>query len=128
MATYVPTTSGVYAGSMYDPTFLNDSLVWDNTETITYKSRTTESTFTDYSVSGTVWFIIKKDMLPPSSPLLKMDLTVELPGRILQPLHINVKDSDVLQRADGTQWRVMLIETPANVDRRVHVVKNTKTI
>lgn len=105
----------------------NDSQFWINTEVASIYSKTGEKPPDNPTaqIQGTLWLMIKKDMLPDGSPLLEMDLTVELPGRNLQA--IVPKVNDLLRREkDGTFWRIGLVEQPAGVDYRVHVVRSTK--
>ena len=103
----------------------DDSKAWVNFESITLLAKTSEAPPTSGPViAGCCWFMIKKDMLPPSSPLLEMDATIEIPGRNLGGA-VPKKD-DLVRRSDGTYWRLMLVEIPGGVDYRCHVVRSTK--
>ncbi len=102
-----------------------DYLVWNDTETVTYESRISESSVSSTSVSRTLWLTIRKDRLPSDSILHKMDLTVELPvatlGSVVPKMH------DVMQRSDGTRWVVQLVELVATANEyRVHVIRSRR--
>lgn len=103
-----------------------DHEIWDAVETITYFSKTAEAPpATGLPVEGTLWLMIRKELLPPDSPLLKMDLTVDLPRLKLGA--IVPKANDLMRRADGTFWTIKLVERVATEQEfRVQVVKSTK--
>lgn len=105
-----------------------DHEVWVDTETVLYDSKTGEQPHPEAqwaTVQSTLWLAIKKDMLPADSPLLKMDLMVELPKLKLGA--IVPKFKDMMKRADGTYWTVEIVEWVATQQEyRVHVMKSTK--
>jgi hypothetical protein len=110
-----------------DLDYAADSSVWNDTETCTYFSKTSEQVpATGVQIAGTVWFMVKKDFLPPGSPLHEVDLTVELPGRNMGA--VVPKINDIIRRdKDGTFWTVKPpLDIPAGVDYRLHLLKSTK--
>jgi len=101
-----PTPNTYTEGTLYSPTLVGNNVVWDNAETIQYfqtKIGVAPSTIA-VTVQNTLWTIIKKKLLDPTSPLIGMDNIVVLPSQFLNG--ITPKSKDVLERADGTQWAI----------------------
>jgi hypothetical protein len=109
------------------PLMANDHLVWNDTETITYFSKSSEAVpSSGTSVAGTLWLAIDKRYLDPQSMLQNMDLKVELP--IANMKGIVAQLNDVMQRADGSRWVIKApVETVATGNEyRVYIVQGTK--
>lgn len=105
-----------------------DHEVWVDVETVLYCEKTAEAPqMVDnwYPIEGTLWLAIKKDYLPADSPLLKMDLTVDLPR--LKLGEIVPKQDDLMKRGDGTFWVIKMVEWVATQQEyRARVIKSTK--
>jgi hypothetical protein len=107
----------------------DDYLIWVNTITVAYISKTSEVVppLTDSTprIDHVLWNQIRKDKLSADSPLLKMDRTFRF-GRI--PLAgIIPKNDDIIVDDYGIRWRVMLVENLSfGNEFRVHTVKSTK--
>jgi hypothetical protein len=104
-----------------------DYLVWTNTETVAYFSKAGDKppTVKTADVSHVLFFPIKKDFLPPSSPLLTMDATFRM--AVVECGTIVPKVNDILQRADGSRWVVKHVDViVTEYEYRLLVVRGNK--
>ena len=116
-----------------EPDFSQDSQVWDGTGRRCCTSREDgwkPPSDTGVNVSGTLWLMIRKDMLPATSPLASAWIArssfLGCCVGCTSTRRIVPKANDIMQRADGTRWVLKLVEQPAGVDWRVRVIKGTK--
>ena len=105
--------------------YSQDYKVWNERETVTYLSKTTEavSSATTFTLTDTLWTSIDRESLETDSILSKFEYRVQIAGATF-PVGNVPKENDLMIRGaspNQTQWIVRKLEGPDPVDWDVYV-------
>ena len=102
----------------------NDNAVWNETETVTYFSKTTEAIpASGFSLQRTLWTTIDREATAGDQVLSKFTFRVQIAGVYFPTSNVPKKD-DLMLRSNGTRWVIGKIEGPDPTDYDIYVTQD----